>query len=48
MLDRLMAKNLVEYKDNSVVEENQVEPKDEGIIELDDARDSIMNENAQE
>lgn len=45
--DRIMAKNLPEYKDNVKVEPNQIELKDDGTMELEDAKDEILNEDAE-
>jgi hypothetical protein len=43
MLDRLMAKNLPEYKDNSQPEENEYPEEDKNLIDLDDAREELEN-----
>lgn len=45
MLDRLMAKNLPEYKDNqSKPESNEQEEEPNNLIDLDDARSEIDGE----
>lgn len=43
MLDRLMAKSLPEYKDNSKVEENKLDPVDDGTVALEQAEEEILN-----
>lgn len=43
MLDRLMAKSLPEYKDNSKVEENKLEPVNDGTVSLEEAEGEILN-----
>lgn len=44
MLDRLMARSFTEYKDNDKPEKNQLEPKDDGTVELDDAKNELYGE----
>lgn len=43
MLDRLMAKSLPEYKDNSKVEENKLDPVDDGTVSLEEAEGDLLN-----
>lgn len=44
LMDRVMAKNFEEYK--AFVEEPEVkeEPKDESIVDIDDAKEELTNE----
>ena len=44
MLDRLMARNFTEYKDNERAEPNQLEPKPDETVELADAREELYGE----
>lgn len=44
LYDRLMAKNLIEYKDNVVVEEKEEEPEPQTEFEIEDAREMITGE----
>ena len=44
MLDRLMAKSLPEYKDNHEPEKNDIEPKDDGLQDLDEVRDQLLGD----
>lgn len=44
MLDRLMSKTFVEYKDNAKLEENKLETEDDGTTELVDAKDELYGE----
>lgn len=48
MLDRLMAKSLPEYKDNSKVEENKLDPVDDGTVSVEEAEGEILNGEKQE
>lgn len=48
MLDRLMAKSLPEYKDNSKVEENKLDPVDDGTVSIEEAEGEILNGEKQE
>lgn len=43
MLDRLMAKSLPEYKDNQKMEENKLEPVNDGTVSLEEAEGEILN-----
>lgn len=43
MLDRLMAKSLPEFKDNTKQEENKLEPVDDGTVALEQAEEEILN-----
>jgi hypothetical protein len=43
MLDRLMAKSLPEYKDNTKQEENKLEPVDDGTVSLEEAEEDLLN-----
>ena len=43
MLDRLMAKNLPEFKDNVKEEENDYGKEDENLIDIEEAREEIEN-----
>lgn len=42
MLDRLMSKNFQEYKDNDKQEENHLEPEDDGLLDVEDAKEKIV------
>jgi len=42
-LDRLMAKNLPEYKDNIKPEENIYSDEDANIVDLEDAKEDLMS-----
>jgi hypothetical protein len=44
ILDRLMAKNLPEYKDNAKEEQNDYGKEDKNVVELEDAKDELMYE----
>lgn len=44
MLDRLMARNYIEYKDNVKPEENQLEPENTELVELAEAKDELYGE----
>lgn len=41
LLDRIMAKNLNEYKDNIKPEENEYPKEDENLINIEEAKDEI-------
>lgn len=41
-LDRLMAKNLPEYKDNIKPEENVYSEEDDNLVDLEDAKEDLM------
>jgi hypothetical protein len=43
MLDRLMAKNLYDYKDTNQPEANHLEPQDLGLEDIELAREEIEN-----
>jgi len=43
MLDRLMAKDLSEFKDNQTVEENKFAPPDSGLEDVEQAQEEIIN-----
>lgn len=43
MLDRLMAKSLPEFKDNQVVEPNQIEEPETEEVPIEYAREDIVN-----
>lgn len=43
MLDRLMAKNLPEYKDNTQPEENQLDEDDDKTVPLEDAEEEFVD-----
>lgn len=43
MLDRLMAKSLPEFKDNIKLEENKLDPVDDGTVALEEAEEEITN-----
>lgn len=43
LLDRLMARSLPEYKDNLQQEENHVEPEQSDVVDLDEAREELIN-----
>jgi len=42
LVDRLMAKNLPEYKDNAAPEPNHVEPDPDESMDLDAAKEELM------
>jgi hypothetical protein len=44
MLDRLMARNFIEYKDNERMEKNNLEPEKDETVELVDAKDALYGE----
>ena len=44
MLDRLMSRSFTEYKDNVKPEPNQLDPKDDGTVELVEAKDELYGE----
>lgn len=44
MLDRLMSRNLPEYKDNAKPEKNQLEAPPSELIDLDAAREELDGE----
>ncbi len=44
MLDRLMARNFIEYKDNANPEPNQVEPEKDNTVDLVDAKEELYGE----
>lgn len=48
MLDRLMSRNLPEYKDNAKPEPNQLEPQASDLTDLDEAREELDGEAADE
>jgi len=42
MLDRLMSKNFQEYKDNTQLEENHLEPEPDGTSEIEESKQEII------
>lgn len=42
MLDRLMSRNFTEYKDNEKPEKNQLEPEDDGLTDLEEAKNEMI------
>jgi len=43
LVDRLMARNLPEYKDNVAPEPNHVDPAPSTVFDLDEAKEEIIN-----
>jgi hypothetical protein len=44
MLDRLMARNFIEYKDNEKLEQNKLEPEKDETVDLVDAKKELYGE----
>lgn len=44
MLDRLMAKNLPEYKDNQTTQDNTIDEIEDDTIPLEDAEEEVVGE----
>lgn len=44
MLDRLMAKNLPEYKDNQTTQDNTIDEIEDDTVPLEDAEEEVVGE----